>query len=407
MHFFESPVPHSPAFDALREAMRLDEATQVRRLLAEAEQDSAARARIRQRAHGLVETVRLRRRDGSGIDALMHEYQLSMPEGIVLMCLAEALLRIPDEDTADSLIRDKLLQEDWRKHLGQSESLFVNASTFGLMLAGRVMRADEALDGGGHRILGSLLQRSSEPVIRAMLKHAMRILGSQFVMGRSIEEALKRAHDDEAKGFLHSYDMLGEAARTQADAERYQQAYLHAIATIGSAAKGGPLRAPGISIKLSALHPRYEFAQGERVMKELYPRLLQLAEAARDADIGLTIDAEESERLELSLMLLHELMRSDGLRNWPGLGLAVQAYQKRAFDLIAWLGEQAATQHRRLMLRLVKGAYWDSEIKRAQERGLDAYPVFTRKAASDVSYLACAKRLLAQPQYFYPQFATH
>ncbi|MGV3590979.1 MAG: bifunctional proline dehydrogenase/L-glutamate gamma-semialdehyde dehydrogenase PutA [Gammaproteobacteria bacterium] len=407
MHFFESPLPDSPSLDALRQAARCDEATQVRRLLAAAEQDPAAIARIQQRAVALVETVRQRRREGSGIDALMQEYQLSMPEGVVLMCLAEALLRIPDEDTADSLIRDKLLQEDWRKHLGQSDSLFVNASTFGLMMAGRLIRADEALGDSGHKILGGLLQRSSEPVIRAMLKHAMRILGSQFVMGRSIEAALKRAREDEGKGFLHSYDMLGEAARTRADAERYLQAYLHAIAAIGNEARAGPLRSPGISIKLSALHPRYEFAQGERVMQELYPRLLQLAEAARDADIGLTIDAEEAERLEPSLMLLHALMHSGNLRGWDGLGLAVQAYQKRAFDLIAWLGEQAAAQRRRLMLRLVKGAYWDSEIKRAQERGLDAYPVFTRKAATDVSYLACAKLLLAQPQHFYPQFATH
>lgn len=407
MEFFDSPLPTSPALDALRRAWRCDEAAQVRRLLAAARQDADAAARIRQRAHVLVETVRRRRREGSGIDALMHEYQLSMPEGIVLMCLAEALLRIPDQDTADSLIRDKLLQEDWDKHLGQSDSLFVNASTFGLMLAGRLIRADEALGSSGRRILGALLQRSSEPVVRAMLKHAMRILGSQFVMGRSIEEALKRARDDEAKGFLHSYDMLGEAARTQADAERYLQAYLRAITAIGREAQGSPLRAPGISIKLSALHPRYEFAQGERVMKELFPRLLQLAEAARDANIGLTIDAEEADRLDLSLTLLHALMRSAGLRAWDGLGLAVQAYQKRAFDLVAWLGEQAAAQRCRLMLRLVKGAYWDSEIKRAQERGLDGYPVFTRKAATDVSYLACAKLLLAQPQYFYPQFATH
>ncbi|HEY0963573.1 MAG TPA: bifunctional proline dehydrogenase/L-glutamate gamma-semialdehyde dehydrogenase PutA [Pseudomonadales bacterium] len=407
MQFFESPLPPSPALDAMRDAWRIDESTQVRRLLIESEENPAALARIRQRAHALVDTVRQRRLEGSGIDALMHEYELSTPEGIVLMCLAEALLRIPDQDTADSLIRDKLLQEDWRKHLGQSESLFVNASTFGLMLAGRVICADESLGGNGHNVLGRLLQRSSEPVIRAMLKHAMRILGSQFVMGRSIEAALERAREDEAAGFRHSYDMLGEAARTQADAERYQQAYLHAIAAIGGAARGGPLRSPGISIKLSALHPRYEFAQGERVLKELYPRLLQLAEAARDADIGMTIDAEEAERLEPSLMLLLELMRSDSLRHWDGLGLAVQAYQKRAFDLVDWLGEQAAAQRRRLMVRLVKGAYWDSEIKRAQERGLDAYPVFTRKAATDVSYLACARRLLSQPARFYPQFATH
>jgi RHH-type proline utilization regulon transcriptional repressor/proline dehydrogenase/delta 1-pyrroline-5-carboxylate dehydrogenase len=411
MKFFSSPLPASPTLDVLRRAWRCDESAHVKRLLAAAEQQPDALARIQARARVLVETVRRRRREGNGIDALMHEYQLSTPEGVVLMCLAEALLRIPDEATADSLIRDKLTKEDWDKHLGNSESLFVNASTFGLMMAGRMIRADEALGDRGHTILSALLQRSSEPLIRAMLRQAMRILGSQFVMGRSIEAALERARDDEAKGFLHSYDMLGEAARTQTDSERYQQAYLHAIAAIGKEAmkerNDGPLRAPGISIKLSALHPRYEFAQGERVMKELYPRLQQLAEAARDVNIGLTIDAEEAERLEPSLMLLRELMRSAGLRNWQGLGLAVQAYQKRAYDLVAWLSEQAADNRRRLMVRLVKGAYWDSEIKRAQEHGLDGYPVFTRKTATDVSYLACAKALLAEPKHFYPQFATH
>jgi RHH-type proline utilization regulon transcriptional repressor/proline dehydrogenase/delta 1-pyrroline-5-carboxylate dehydrogenase len=407
MHFFSPPLPDSSTLEALHRAYRCDESAQVKRLLIATEQHPAVLERIQVKARQLVETVRLRRRDGNGIDALMHEYQLSTPEGVVLMCLAEALLRIPDEATADSLIRDKLAAEDWEKHLGNSESLFVNASTFGLMVAGRMIRADKLLGNRGHSILSALLQRSGEPLIRNMLRHAMRILANQFVMGRNIEAALDRARENEAKGFLHSYDMLGEAARTQADSERYLQAYLHAIAAIGNVAKHGPLRAPGISIKLSALHPRFEYAQGERVMKELYPRLLQLAEAARDADIGLTIDAEETERFEPSLMLLQELLRSDGLREWQGLGLAVQAYQKRAYDFVAWLGEQAAANERRLMVRLVKGAYWDTEIKIAQERGLDDYPVFTRKAATDLSYLACAKELLAQPAHFYPQFATH
>jgi RHH-type proline utilization regulon transcriptional repressor/proline dehydrogenase/delta 1-pyrroline-5-carboxylate dehydrogenase len=405
--FLASALPSSPALTDLRRAYRCDESTQVLRLLDLAQQDADALARIQTRAAALVRVVRERRREGSGIDALMHEYQLSTPEGVVLMCLAEALLRIPDADTADLLIRDKLMKEDWEKHLGGSESLFVNASTFGLMLSGRVIRTDERLGSTGHTLLQTLLQRSSEPLIRAMLRHAMRILGHQFVMGRSIEAALERAREAEARGFRHSYDMLGEAARTQADSERYQAAYLRAIAAIGKAAHGGPVSSPGISIKLSALHPRYEFTQSERVMRELHPRLLQLCEAARDAGIGLTIDAEEAERLEPSLMLLRELMRSDALRGWDGLGLAVQAYQKRAYELVAWLAEQATAERRRLMVRLVKGAYWDSEIKRAQERGLDGYPVFTRKAATDVSYFACAKALLAQPHCFYPQFATH
>lgn len=404
---FDELLPDSAATQALRQAYRCDESTQVKRLLEVAQQDAAALARIQRRARNLVQTVRERRREGSGIDALMHEYQLSTPEGVVLMCLAEALLRIPDEDTADLLIRDKLKQEDWEKHLGNSDSLFVNASTFGLMVSGRVLRADEVLGSRGHTVLRALLQRSSEPLMRAMLRHAMRILGRQFVMGRNIESALERARIDEERGFRHSYDMLGEAARTRADSERYHQAYLSAIAAIGKVAKGGPIVSPGISIKLSALHPRYEFAQGTRVRKELLPRLLELCEAARDANIGLTIDAEEADRLEPSLLLLRELMQSTSLRSWDGLGLAVQAYQKRAYDLIAWLREEASVHKRRLMVRLVKGAYWDSEIKRAQERGLDGYPVFTRKAATDVSYLACAKSLLADPQCFYPQFATH
>lgn len=404
---FDELLPDSAATQALRQAYRCDESTQVKRLLEVAQQDAAALARIQRRARNLVQTVRERRREGSGIDALMHEYQLSTPEGVVLMCLAEALLRIPDEDTADLLIRDKLKQEDWEKHLGNSDSLFVNASTFGLMVSGRVLRADEVLGSRGHTVLRALLQRSSEPLMRAMLRHAMRILGRQFVMGRNIESALERARIDEERGFRHSYDMLGEAARTRADSERYHQAYLSAIAAIGKVAKGGPIVSPGISIKLSALHPRYEFAQGTRVRKELLPRLLELCEAARDANIGLTIDAEEADRLEPSLLLLRELMQSTSLRSWDGLGLAVQAYQKRAYDLIAWLREEASVHKRRLMVRLVKGAYWDSEIKRAQERGLDGYPVFTRKAATDVSYLACAKSLLADPRCFYPQFATH
>ncbi|MES2626700.1 MAG: bifunctional proline dehydrogenase/L-glutamate gamma-semialdehyde dehydrogenase PutA [Pseudomonadota bacterium] len=407
MNFFYPPLHNSTTLDALRRAYRCDESAQVRRLLVATEQHPAALARIQAKARSLVQTVREQRREGNGIDALMHEYQLSTPEGVVLMCLAEALLRIPDEATADSLIRDKLAKEDWEKHLGNSESLFVNASTFGLMVAGRVIRADTLLGNSGYNILSSLLQRSSESLIRSMLRHAMKILANQFVMGRNIDAALERARENETKGFLHSYDMLGEAARTQADSERYLSAYLHAISAIGKVAHNGPLRSSGISIKLSALHPRYEYAQGERVMKELYPRLLQLAEAARDADVSLTIDAEEAERFEPSLMLLQELMRSNNLRSWQGLGLAVQAYQKRTYDFIAWLGEQATTNNRRLMVRLVKGAYWDTEIKRAQERGLDDYPVFTRKAATDLSYLACAKELLAKPALFYPQFATH
>jgi RHH-type proline utilization regulon transcriptional repressor/proline dehydrogenase/delta 1-pyrroline-5-carboxylate dehydrogenase len=342
-----------------------------------------------------------------GIDAFLHEYALSSPEGVALMCLAEALLRIPDSDTIDRLIRDKLAAADWQSHLGHSGSVFVNASTWALMLTGRMLRDDHSPNDFGHA-LHRFVARSGEPVVRQAVLAAMRILGRQFVMGRTIDEALDRARATERQGYRHSYDMLGEAAKTAHDAERYHTAYAHAIAAIGGAAGGRSVEAaPGISVKLSALHPRYEMAQRERAMRELLPRLTDLAEHARNAGIGLTIDAEESDRLELSLDLIEALAAMPALTGWDGLGLAVQAYQKRAPAVIDWLAALAARTKRRLMLRLVKGAYWDSEIKRAQERGLATYPVYTRKVATDVSYLACAKRLFAGRPAFYPQFATH
>ncbi len=323
------------------------------------------------------------------------------------MCLAEALLRIPDAETANLLIKDKLADADWERHLGGSESLFVNASTWALMLTGRVIRLDkDGEDLAG--VLRRLVARSGEPVIRQAVTQAMRILGRQFVMGRTIEEALERARGPEKRGYRYSYDMLGEAARTARDAERYDHAYRHAIAAIGRASQGrGPIEGPGISVKLSALHPRYEFAQRARVMAELVPRLAALARLAKEADIGFTVDAEEAERLELSLDVIAAVSADPALAGWNGFGLAVQAYQKRVLPLIDCLGEIARRDRRRLMLRLVKGAYWDSEIKQSQERGLPGYPVFTRKLSTDVSYLAAAKRLLADPEAFYPQFATH
>src|SRR5712671_4215806 len=322
------------------------------------------------------------------------------------MCLAEALLRIPDAETVDKLIRDKIAAADWQSHLGHSGSLFVNASTWALMLTGRLLRPDNTGDLGD--ALRRLLARSSEPVWRQAVTAAMRILAGQFVMGRTIEEALDRARDAERQGYRHSFDMLGEAARTMADAERYHAAYEHAIAAIGHAASGRPIEAaPGISVKLSALHPRYELAQHGRVMRELLPALIVLARDARAGGIGFTIDAEEGDRLEPSLDLVEALALAPDLAGWDGLGLAVQAYQKRAPAVVDWLADLALRARRRLMVRLVKGAYWDSEIKRAQERGLDFYPVFTRKVATDVSYLACAKRMIAAGAAFYPQFATH
>ncbi len=381
------------------------------RILAAAELPADSRDRIAATARGLVVAVRRERLGKGGLDAFLQEYALSSPEGVALMCLAEALLRIPDTETVDRLIRDKIAPADWQRHLGHSGSLFVNASTWALMLTGRLLRRETA-GPGGEADLGGILRRfvarSGEPLWRQAVTAAMRILADQFIMGRTIEDALERAQGAERAGYRHSFDMLGEAARTRADAERYHAAYARAIAAIGKEAAGRPIAAsPGISVKLSALHPRYEVAQHDRVMRELAPSLLGLARKAREAGIGFTIDAEEADRLELSLDLVEALALAPDLAGWDGLGVAVQAYQKRALALVDWLADLALRARRRLMLRLVKGAYWDSEVKRAQERGLDFYPVFTRKVATDVSYLACARRMIDAGDAFYPQFATH
>ncbi|GAB4376488.1 MAG: bifunctional proline dehydrogenase/L-glutamate gamma-semialdehyde dehydrogenase PutA [Kiloniellaceae bacterium] len=392
----------------LRDHLRKDEAAVVRALLDAATLPHDAQDRIADAARRLVAAVRRERVGLGGLDAFLHEFELSSREGVVLMCLAEALLRVPDAHTVDKLIKDKIADADWEAHLGHSDSLFVNASTWALMLTGRVvkLRRDDVRDLTG--TLRNMVQKSGEPVIRRAVTQAMRILGRQFVMGRSIEEALERAKANEKKGYRYSYDMLGEAARTAADARRYFEAYRKAIAAIGKVAAGrGPIDAPGISIKLSALHPRYQFSQRDRVMAELVPQLKALALEAKALDIGLTVDAEEADRLDLSLDVIEAVSGDPDLAGWNGLGLAVQAYQKRALPLLDWLAEMAKRHNRRLMVRLVKGAYWDSEVKLAQELGLDGYPVFTRKAATDLSYLACAKRLLADPDAFYPQFATH
>jgi len=407
---FDKPLAQpGPLRAALRGALRMDEARCVEERLAEASLPPGARDRIAATARDLVDVIRRRHRGTGGLDAFMAEYELSSEEGIVLMCLAEALLRIPDADTADKLIKDKIGGANWERHLGSSESLFVNASTFALMLTGRVVNLDSeqaARDLGG--TLGRLIARGGEPVIRQAVIQGMRILGRQFVMGRTIAEALDRAREAENRGYRYSYDMLGEAARTMADADRYFEAYVRAIEAIGETAGGrGPIAAPGISVKLSALHPRYEFAQWGRVMAELVPRLNELASLARAADIGFCVDAEEADRLDLSLDVIEAVSGDPALAGWSGLGLAVQAYQKRGLPLIDWLADMARRHGRRLMVRLVKGAYWDSEIKWSQELGLAGYPVFTRKASTDVSYIACAKRLFANADAFYPQFATH
>ncbi|NWH08536.1 MAG: bifunctional proline dehydrogenase/L-glutamate gamma-semialdehyde dehydrogenase PutA [Alphaproteobacteria bacterium] len=358
----------------------------------------------------LVSRVRAGRRQTGGLDAFLQEYALSSEEGVVLMCLAEALLRVPDAATADLLIKDKVGGANWERHLGRSDSLFVNASTWGLMLTGRVVKLDTPGRPGG--ILGRLVARSGEPVIRGALNYAMRLMGEQFVLGRSIDEALARARAAMGKGYLYSFDMLGEAAYTAEDAARYLASYHAALARV--AQHSGPLgmnetvfTRPSLSVKLSALHPRYDYLQRDRVLAELVPAVRGLALSAREAGLGLTIDAEEAERLELSLDVFEALALDGQLKGWNGLGLAIQAYQKRVLALIGWLSQLARESGRRLPVRLVKGAYWDSEIKRAQELGLPGYPVYTRKAASDVSFLAAARLLLAEPDAFFPQFATH
>jgi RHH-type proline utilization regulon transcriptional repressor/proline dehydrogenase/delta 1-pyrroline-5-carboxylate dehydrogenase len=405
--FADSPPPETRLRAAIAAANRWDEAAADALILAAAKSSPEAERRIHETARQLVARVRERGAAHGGIDAFLHEYRLSTPEGVALMCLAEALLRIPDSDTIDRLIRDKIAAADWQSHRGHSGSVFVNASTWALMLTGRLLRVDDAPHDLGHAVQ-RFVARSGEPVVRQAVLAAMRILGRQFVMGRTIEEALERARDPEHRSYRHSYDMLGEAARTTADAERYHAAYVAAIAAIGTAAAGAIEQTPAISVKLSALHPRYEAAQHERVMRELLPRLADLAEQACAAGIGLTVDAEEADRLDLSLDLFETLAAMPSLAGWDGLGLAVQAYQKRATAVIDWLADLSARTSRRLMVRLVKGAYWDSEVKRAQERGLATYPVYTRKVATDVSYLACARQLFAAGgAAFYPQFATH
>jgi len=408
MHYQTLPGCQRPLRAAIGELYHADEASCLRRLLDGVQISPAQRSDIDANARALVEAIRAEHAGHGGLDAFLHEFELSSQEGVVLMCLAEALLRVPDAETADALIRDKLTAADWEAHLGHSESLFVNASTWALMLTGRLVRLDDSAtrDIGGY--LRKLVQRSGEPVIRTAVTRAMRIMGQQFVLAEDIGAALKKAHRQESRGFRYSYDMLGEAARTEADAQRYMRAYSSAIAAIGAAAKsGGPIANPGISVKLSALHPRYEFAKMQRVIDELLPCIRQLALEAKALDIGLTIDAEEADRLEPSLSVLEALALDADLAGWDGLGLALQAYQKRAPAVIDWLADLARRGQRRLMVRLVKGAYWDTEIKRAQELGHADYPVFTRKLGTDVSYLACAQKLLAAADAFYPQFATH
>ena len=402
-----STQPVSDIRKAINQAYRAPELDVVSDLIAMATLEEKQNSAIQSLAVRLVEQVRTERKKATGIDSFLTEYALSSDEGIALMCLAEALLRVPDNPTIDDLIKDKLGNANWKSHKGQSQSFFVNATTWALMLTGKVLTPEKA-ESTLSKALMTVLNRSSEGVVRTAVDKAMRIMSKQFVMGRTIQEALARAQKKEAIGYRYSYDMLGEAALTAIDAERYFNAYQQAIIAIGQyASQESVYRNPGISIKLSALHPRYQEAQYERVLKELPPKLLALAQLAKQYHIAVTIDAEESERLELSLDVIEQVFSDSSLDGWHGFGMAVQSYQKRAFYLLDWIAALARKYQRRVMVRLIKGAYWDSEIKKAQMLGLSDYPVFTRKVFTDVSFQACAKKLLTMTDAIYPQFATH
>ena len=401
--------PQPPLRAAITAAYRRAEPDCIQALLPGATLPPATVTQAEALAARLVTALRAKGTRGT-VEGLVREYSLSSQEGVALMCLAEALLRIPDTATRDALIRDKIGHGDWLAHAGHSPSLFVNAATWGLVVTGKLTGGSGQHGGqsGLAAALTRLVARGGEPLIRRGVDLAMRMMGEQFVTGQTIQDALHRSRRLEARGYRYSYDMLGEAAMTAADADRYYADYEAAIHAIGQASAGrGVIAGPGISVKLSALHPRYSRLQRPRVMAELLPRLQALALLAKGYGIGLNVDAEESERLELSLDLLEALCFDPALAGWDGIGFVVQAYQKRAPYVLDWIVDLARRSGHRLMVRLVKGAYWDSEIKRAQVDGLDGFPVFTRKAHTDVSYLACARKLLAAPDMVFPQFATH
>ena len=402
-------LPADPDGTAIRAAFLADETATLRELASDAATGDEARRVVAAQATAWIDGVRERQAGSAGIEQFLSEYGLGTHEGVLLMCIAEALLRIPDAATADRLIRDKLSRGDWEKHLGGSSAL-VNASTWALMLTGKLTRiadADAQDPAAGYE---RLVARLGEPVVRVALRRAMKLMADEFVMGRTIGEAIERSRKAPHSNARHSYDMLGEAAYTAADAKRYADAYAGAIASIGVSVadrKAPPWIQPSISVKLSALHPRYEFVQAQRVLGELVPVVATLARQARDAGIGFTVDAEEADRLELSLEIFARLRRDASLAGWHGLGLAMQAYQKRARPLVNWLVALARATRTRVPVRLVKGAYWDTEVKRAQMLGLAEYPVFTRKVHTDVAFLACAKALLDAGTAVYPMFASH
>ena len=394
------PTPLVAARAAIAPLYRAPEPVRLAALVPAARLDGPARARVERQAKILLADLRKAGSDG-WVERFLQEYSLTTEEGVALLSLAEAYLRVPDPITAAELVRDKLGRADWKAHRGASDSVLVNSATLGLILARSLMDDDAGA-------LKKLVARMGEPAILTAVGVAMQMMGEAFVLGRDIEEALKRADRGGAAAFRHSFDMLGEAAKTAADAERYLQAYFDAIRAVGGweGKKGEMVARDSVSVKLSAIHPRYETAKDRKAVAELTERTLRLARVAKSMGIGLTIDAEEAERLEMSLDIIEAVARDPDLKGWDGLGMAVQAYQRRAPAVIAWVNELGLETNRRITVRLVKGAYWDSEIKRGQERGLPDYPVFTRKAATDVSYLACAKAMLASPG-IYPAFATH
>ena len=401
----------NPLRQSIRSMYHADETDCVDGLLQALNISQSLQIKIQEDAAALVTQIRENNENHGGLDAFLQEFKLSSDEGVALMCLAEALLRVPDGATADRLIQDKLSNKNWSSHLGESDSFFVNASTWGLMLTGKMISFDKPTTQNPADFLGKLIARSGEPAIRLAVRQAMKIMGKQFVLAENIHHGLNVSREKTQKGYRYSYDMLGEAAWTAADAKRYINAYETAIDAIGKSLIKSksihPTTAPGISVKLSALHPRYEYAKSQRVMDELLPQLKSLCIKAKQFDIGLTIDAEESERLDPSLSLLQALCNDPTLENWEGLGFVVQAYQKRAPAVLDWIEDLAEKTHRKIMIRLVKGAYWDTEIKHAQVEGYRGYPVFTRKISTDLSYLVCAQKLLNNPATFYPLFATH
>ncbi len=393
--------------EVIREAITADEPTVVANLLRRTGVPRATRHDARQTGIDWVERCRSNEADAGSLDVFLKEFGLSNNEGVALMCLAEALLRVPDADTADRLIAEKIAAGDWRSHLGHSSSAFVNASVWGLMLTGRWVHLDDEITQRTATWMEKLVANTSESVIRRAILQAMRILGRQFVLGRTIGEAQRRGRSHYASGTRFSYDMLGEGARTARDAERFFKSYADAIRAIGAAGRATDLESDSISVKLSALHPRYDWRAGSRVMNELLPRVTDLALTAAEHGVALSIDAEETDRLELSLDLFSSLAADRRLEKWPGLGFVLQAYQKRAIDVADWLIALGRTAGRRIPVRLVKGAYWDVEIKRSQELGLADYPVFTKKVNTDLSYQVCAEALTAAPDAVFPQFASH